>query len=82
MRAILAERELQPDRLWDRLTGHEPSDDEIMGLLSMTAVSDQWSARGSGLPSQVEALAALPEADRAVICQEFRRLLTSSGGHH
>jgi len=81
MRTILAQRRLQPDRLWDRITGHEPSDEEIMGMLSIATITDEWSSRDSGFPTQFEALAALPEADRALICQEFRRLLKSSGGY-
>lgn len=81
MRTIIAEHRLQPEALWEHLTGHEPSDEEIMGLLSVATVTDQWSSRGSEFPTQFEALAALPETDRALICTEFRRLLKSSGGY-
>ena len=82
MRSMLAARRLEPDGMWERFTGHEPSDEEIMGLLSISTITDQWSAAGSDFPTQFEALASLPETDRALICREFRRLLKSTGGYH
>lgn len=61
----------------DYFDTHEPSDQEILGLLAVTTVSDSWAPLGAEYPSRLEALAALPERDRAALCQEFRRLLAA-----
>jgi hypothetical protein len=61
----------------DYFSSHEPSDHEVLGLLAVTTASDSWSPVGPEYPSQLEALAALPEHDRAALCYEFRRLLAT-----
>ncbi len=75
LRMLLFDQGPERDNLLDYFNSHEPSDQEILGLLAVTTVSDSWSPVGAEYPSQLEALAALPEPDRAALCHEFRRLL-------
>ena len=77
LRTLLFSPDAESDNLLDYFASHEPSDHEILGLLAVTTSSDTWSPVGAEYPSQFEALAALPEPDRAMLCHEFRRLLTA-----
>jgi len=77
VRSILLERRTEPEGFWEYFARQEPSDEAILGLLAVSAASDEFSSLGAEYPSRFEALAALPEADRAAICREFRRLLAA-----
>lgn len=66
------------ESILDYFNTHAPSDQEILGLLAVTTISDTWSPVGAEYPSQLEALAALPEPERAALCYEFRRLLAAN----
>jgi hypothetical protein len=75
MRDLLGER-LKEDEKWGALAKQEPSDEEILRLLSMSTSSDQWPQARFGTP--FEALMNVSEGERALICNEFRRLLKST----
>jgi len=75
LRTLLFDQGTERDSILDYFNTHEPTDQEILGLLAVTTVSDTWSPVGAEYPSQLEALAALPEPERAALCYEFRRLL-------
>ncbi|HEV2425658.1 MAG TPA: hypothetical protein VGZ29_12590 [Terriglobia bacterium] len=77
LRILLFGDDAEGASVLDYFDTHEPSDHEILGLLAVTTVSDSWSPLGPEYPSQLEALAALPEPDRASLCHEFRRLLAA-----
>ncbi|HEV3278582.1 MAG TPA: hypothetical protein VG860_17330 [Terriglobia bacterium] len=77
LRDLLLGRDPDRDNFLDYFHTHAPSDQEILGLLAVTTVSDSWSPVGPEYPTQLEALAALPEPDRAALCHEFRRLLAA-----
>jgi len=77
LRILLFGQDPEGANVLDYFDTHEPSDQEILGLLAVTTVSDSWSPLGAEYPSQLEALAALPEPDRAALCHEFRRLLAT-----
>ncbi len=53
----------------------EPRDEEIMGLLAVSAMANGEFPAGDGFSALVEALAALSPATRAKICREFCREL-------
>ncbi len=55
-----------------------PNDDEILGLLAISAMMSGDFKRVSYFPSPSEALAALSPTSRSEICQEFRRGLKAS----
>jgi hypothetical protein len=78
LRTLLFGHGPECDNFMDYFHNHEPSDQEILGLLAVTTASDSWSPLGPEYPSQLEALAALPEPDRAALCYEFRRLLAAN----
>jgi hypothetical protein len=77
VRAMI-EQAAEPEGFRDYFSRHEPSDEEIMGLLAVSTVSDGRSPIGREFPTAFEALAALSEPTRSAICQEFRRLLRAS----
>jgi hypothetical protein len=77
VRSILLTPGSEPDGFWDYFARQEPSDEAILGLLAVSTAFDEHASLGSEYPSRFEALAALPEADRAAICGEFRRLLAA-----
>jgi hypothetical protein len=70
------------DEPWAGLASHEPSDDELLQLLSISTASDQWPQAGFAYTTPFEAISALTESDRAHICDEFRRLLKPVGRYH
>jgi hypothetical protein len=82
VRDILGQRTTETDKFWDSLAKREPSDDEILRFLTISTSSDQWPQAGFAYTSPFEALTNLPDADRAVICNEFRRLLKSVSEYH
>lgn len=77
MRDLLGERQNEASESWDVLAKRELSDDEVLRLLSISTASDQWPQVGFAFP--FEALDSLPKGERALICQEFRKLLKSTG---
>lgn len=81
VRSILLEDSQEPDGFWEYFARQAPSDEAILGLLAVSTASDELSSLGPEFPSRFEALAALPEADRAAICREFRRLLAAVTRH-
>lgn len=80
VRALLFDCGRERGSFLDYFGNHDPSDQEILGLLAVSTVSDSWSPVGAEYPTQLEALAALPEPDRNALCYEFRRLLKAN--HH
>jgi len=77
LRILLFGQDSESANVLDYFDTHEPSDQEILGLLAVTTVSDSWSPFCAEYPSRLEALAALPEPDREALCHEFRRLLAA-----
>jgi hypothetical protein len=75
-------RQAESDQLWEALAKREPSDDEILRLLSSSTSSDEWPQKGFAYTSPFEALATLSEGERAHICNEFRQLLKSADLHN
>ena len=67
---------------WETVATGEPSDEELLQLLSISTASDQWPQKGFAYTTPYEAIATLSESDRARICSEFRRLLKPSGRYH
>lgn len=82
MRDMLGERRLETEEPWDALATREPSDEELLRLLSISTMSDQWPQAGFAYTTPYEAIATLSESDRAHICSEFRRLLKPGERHH
>jgi hypothetical protein len=79
IRDLLGERHKDLEETWDKLANREPSNEEILRMLSMLTASDQWPQARFGTP--FEALANLSEGERLVICDEFRRLMKSATPH-
>lgn len=50
----------------------EPRDEEILGLIAVTALLSGKYHLADRYPTPAEALAALSPSDRSEICQEFR----------
>ena len=75
VRTILEQSTAEPDGFRDYFATREPSDEEILGLLTVSTVSDRRPPLGNEFPTALEALAALSESTRSALCQEFRRLL-------
>jgi len=67
----------EPDGFRAYFRDREPKDDEILGLLAVTAMVNGEFPHGECFPTPVEALAALSPAARSVICREFRKELRS-----
>jgi hypothetical protein len=76
MRDLLGERQKDVEETWNQLANREPSDEEILRMLSIVTASDQWPQARFGTP--FEALANLSDGERLVICDEFRRLMKSA----
>jgi len=79
LRDLRRARQADLEESWEKLANREPSDEEILRMLSMLTASDQWPQARFGTP--FEALANLSEGERLVICNEFRRLMKSSTPH-
>ncbi len=76
VRALMERGAGEPDGFRAYFAHRQVKDDEILGLL---AVSAMMSGELPGaFPTPLEALAALPPASRAEICREFRKLLKAS----
>jgi hypothetical protein len=82
MRDLLGQHQREADEPWAGLAGREPSDDELLQVLSISTTSDQWPQAGFAYTTPFEAIATLSESDRAHICDEFRRLLKPAGRYH
>jgi hypothetical protein len=82
MRDLLGERQREADEPWDAVAKREPSDDELLRLLSISTASDEWPQAGFAYTTPFEAISTLSEGDRARVCDEFRRLLKSAGHYH
>jgi hypothetical protein len=54
---------------------HEPKDEEILGLLAVTSMMSGEMQMGDSFPSPLEALAALSDRSRRLLCDEFRKEL-------
>ena len=82
MRDLVGDRHREVEEPWAKLATGEPSDEELLQVLSISTASDQWPQPGFAYTTPYEALATLSESDRARICSEFRRLLKPSGRYH
>lgn len=72
---IVERSRLQPDGFVAYFANREPKDEEIFGLIAISAMaSGEFKVTGE-FPTPVEALAALSRTSRAEICEEFRKEL-------
>lgn len=72
VRLVIQRSAAEPEGFLSYFYNHEPKDDEILGLLSVSTLLDGEFRRGDSYPSPVEALAALSVPDRKEICTYFR----------
>lgn len=59
-------------------SGREPRDEEILGLIAVTALLSGKYHLADRYPTPAEALAALSPEGRSEVCREFRRQLQAS----
>jgi hypothetical protein len=81
VRAILERSALEPEGFRDYFAGREPRDDEILGLIAVSATITGELHWGDSFPTPLEALARLSQAGRAEICRAFRRELRNCLAH-
>ncbi len=72
---IMQRSATEPDGFRAYFADREPKDEEILGLLAISAISSGGFPHAEAFPTPVEALAALSPDSRAVICREFRKEL-------
>ncbi len=65
----------EPDGFRAYFAEREPKDEEILGLLAVTALVNGEFPHREAFPTPLEALAALSSEARSVICREFRKEL-------
>ncbi len=71
-RLVIERSAAEPEGFLSYFAEHEPKDEEILGLLSVsTLMSEEFHSLAS-FPTPSEALAALSGQTRAEICQYFR----------
>ena len=75
LHAIMKRSALEPDGFRAYFRDREPKDEEILGLLAVNAMVSGKFPHRNFFPTPVEALAALSDKTRSVICQEFRKEL-------
>ena len=74
-RLVIERSAREPEGFLSYFTDHEPKDEEILGLLSVSTMMGREFHDRSLFPTPVEALAALSGQTRAEICQYFREEL-------
>ena len=75
VRTLMKRSALEPDGFRAYFADREPKDEEILGLLAVTAMVNGQFPHREYFPTPVEALAALSSEARAVILREFRKEL-------
>lgn len=75
VRAMMARSVSQPEGFLSYFAEREPKDEEILGLLAVSAVVSGEFDLTDLFPTPVEALAALSPSGRSKLCQEFRKEL-------
>ncbi|MGE5327046.1 MAG: hypothetical protein ACM3NO_08395 [Deltaproteobacteria bacterium] len=75
VRLVIERSVAEPEGFLSYFSSHEPKDEEILGLLSVSTMMTGEFHRGDGFPTPVEALAALSGAGRKEICDYFRNQL-------
>ncbi len=77
---ILERSAWEPDGFRSYFAGHEPRDEEILGLLAVSSMIDGDFQVGDGFPTPLEALAALSPESQHILCEEFRKELKACTG--
>jgi len=77
VRAIIERSESSPEGFRFYFTGHEPKDEEILGLLAVSAVMSGTIGHNGEAVSPLQALRRLSPSGRSDICREFRKALKS-----
>lgn len=80
VRLVIERSATEPEGFLSYFSSHEPKDEEILGLLSVSTMLTGEFHRGDSFPTPVEALAALSGADRKEICDYFRNQLRTCLG--
>jgi hypothetical protein len=75
VRMVIERSAKEPEGFLSYFSSHEPKDEEILGLLSVSTMLTGDFHRGESFPTPVEALAALSAPDRTEICNYFREQL-------
>jgi hypothetical protein len=73
--AIMQRSAEEPDGFRAYFHDRDPKDEEILGLIAISAISSGEFPHAEFFPTPVEALAALSASARSVICREFRKEL-------
>lgn len=81
VRAIMERSASEPDGFRAYFADREPKDEEILGLLAVSAMMSGKYHLAKRFPTPVEALAALSPSIRSQICREFRKELRNSLRH-
>jgi hypothetical protein len=71
-RLVIERSAQEPEGFLSYFTDHEPKDEEILGLLSVSTLMGGEFHDKMFYPTPVEALAALSGPTRAEICKYFR----------
>ncbi len=78
VRTLVDRSALEPEGFADYFSDREPKDEEILGLIAVTAMLSGKYRLADRYPTPAEALASLPPDARVDICNEFRRQLRTS----
>ncbi len=81
IRALMERSSAEPDGFRSYFADRDPRDEEILGLLAVSAMMSGEYHLSDRFPSPVEALAALSSPGRLEICREFRKELKASLRH-
>ena len=73
--AIMKRGASEPDGFRAYFAHREPKDEEILGLLAVTAIVNGEFPHRESFPTPLEALAALSPQTRSLICRQFRKEL-------
>ena len=75
LRVILQNSAADPEGFRSYFSSHEPRDEEILGLLAVSSTMNGEVQMGDSFPSTLEALSALTNRSRRILCDEFRKEL-------
>lgn len=73
VRTLVDRSASEPEGFAAYFSDHEPSDEEILGLIAVTTILSGKYHLADRFPAPAEALASLPPEARLDICNEFRR---------
>ncbi len=79
--AIIERSGDEPDGFRAYFAAREPRDEEVLGLLTISATLNSEFPYDDCFPTLAEALAALSPAARSDICREFREEFRNSVDH-